>query len=314
MADGYIPCITSFYAVAEPTAAGRIENTGGGWWDYDIGMGYSDTYVAIANPGWKFKEWTGVNHSKGNAYLSQSGNTANVLYFNALDSSEQGTFDLIAHFERDELTVTTTVGSPRGTTSGDGTYNTGEQYTVVATPYNEYGEIVGDKRYEFDHWDMLNSQGTIISRIDSKFYTGTMGTESLTFVAYFREQQTRRKIYYDVKYYKEQFLWAELETTGERKTSPSGEFETLDPSRAVITIACRADDPQNQGYVFSLQNVTSTDGEITWDGSTATVTISDQKETGNVDINAIIWHQHDGKIMCDKDGALIYKDEGILCR
>ena len=104
---------------ANPTNGGNV--TGDGTYT----EGQSCTVVASPNAGYNFTNWT-----ENGAVVS--GNASYTFTVNA-------NHNLVANFELQTVTISVTVDPAQGgTITGDGTYNYGEQVTLVLTPAEDY--------------------------------------------------------------------------------------------------------------------------------------------------------------------------------
>ncbi|MEN9676383.1 MAG: hypothetical protein RIS76_2279, partial [Verrucomicrobiota bacterium] len=120
--DAVAPVTHSVSTFASPVAGGSTAGDG----EYENGT--MATVLATANPGYSFLNWTA-----GGVEVSASASYSFTVSANQ---------SLIAHFTQSTFSVTTSA-SPiaGGTTSGGGTFNSGSDVTVIATPNAGYAFV-----------------------------------------------------------------------------------------------------------------------------------------------------------------------------
>ena len=127
---------------ANPTAGGTV--SGGGTFIY----GQEATLIAVANEGYTFTKWT-----KGGTQVS----TAATYTFSVTEGG-----DYVAVFTLNSYTITVAANpTTGGTVSGGGTYNHGQEVTLVATPA---------EGYEFTNW---TKDGSAVSTAPTYVFSAT---------------------------------------------------------------------------------------------------------------------------------------------
>lgn len=153
--------------VASPQAGGTV--SGGG--EYRVGSSF--TITATPKEGYRFEGWSDAEAGNKSPYTG-------TAFF---DKTYTAYF--VPNTDPPKHRVTTVIGTPRGTTNGDGLYSVNSQFTITATPYNEDGtEDPGGDRYEFDYWEDQDKK-----RITTSSYTGTMGNVDLVYTAHFKKKR-----------------------------------------------------------------------------------------------------------------------------